>query len=136
LSILGTPGYGMVFQTGNTFPSSGQADFYRRADDSVWYDSPNWGGFTFGAYTTLSRNKQATGNLSNPHLYGAGAKYVGPTLPIQLWVAYEAHKDMNGLGAISPAAANSAAGTTSSSDHGIQVGAGYTLGDIFIPFAI
>ena len=57
LSILGTPGYNRVFETGN----AQGATFYRRTDDTIWYDSPNWGGFTLGAYTTLSRNKAPSG---------------------------------------------------------------------------
>lgn len=130
LSILGTPGYNRVFETGN----AQGATFYRRTDDTVWYDSPNWGGFTFGAYTTLSRNKQPSGNFQDPRVYGFGGKYVGPTLPIQLWVAYESHKDMDGLATIvaGGAPAGHVNGGTGSTDTGLQLGAGYTLGDIFI----
>jgi predicted porin len=130
LSILGTPGYNRVFETGN----AQGATFYRRTDDTIWYDSPNWGGFTLGAYTTLSRNKAPSGSFSNPHIYGFGGKYVGPTLPIQAWVAYEAHKDLDGLATIVAGGApvGHPNGGTSSSDHGLQVGAGYTLGDVFI----
>jgi predicted porin len=141
LSILGSPGYGMVFDAGNGTPS---AEFYRRTDHTVWYDSPNWGGFTFGAYTTLSAAKTNSNPVTgapgtNPRVYGLGGKYVGPTIPVQAWVAYEKHKDMFGITAIANAAfgalgvALPAGGLgTSSSDSGIQVGAGYTIGDIFV----
>jgi predicted porin len=145
LSLLGTPGYGQVFDAGNNVPSAG---FYRRSDQSVWYDSPNWGGVTFGVYSTLSANKNAnsiaTGTTSqNPQIWGGGAKYVGPTIPIQVWAAYEHHHDMFGLdviksgGAVSQVSAvlpgNAINGFgTSSQDYGWQVGVGYTLGDIFV----
>jgi predicted porin len=128
LSILGSPGYGHVFDAGNTGPS---AEFYRRTDQTIWYDSPNWGGFTFGAYTTLSSAKSngpnSVANPGNPGVWGLGAKYVGPTIPVQVWAAYEKHKDLFGLDAITGGAAG-----TSSKDRGIQVGAGYTLGDVFV----
>ena len=149
LSLLGTPGYGQVFDTGNNVPS---ADFYRRTDQSIWYDSPSWGGFTFGAYASLAANKinnsvQTGTTGQNPTVWGGGAKYVGPTIPIQLWAAYEHHHDLFGLdviksgGAVAQVAANipgnatggiNAGAGTSSSDYAWQVGVGYTLGDIFI----
>jgi predicted porin len=130
LTILGNPGIaaldcpagsgGRVFSVGNDCG----AGFYRRTDHTVWYDSPNWNGFTFGVFTTLTALKTQT---SNPRLWGAGVKYVGPSIPLQLWAAYESHKDVSlaNLQAINTT-------TSSTSDRGIQVGAGYTLGDIFI----
>src|SRR6476659_8986862 len=36
LSILGTPGYGQVFDAGNGPGANGNADFYRRTDHTVW----------------------------------------------------------------------------------------------------
>jgi predicted porin len=160
LQMLGTPGYGTVFDAPNGNPNNcgsvdvgkavpasgipaglvtasnlptGCAGFYRRTENTVWYDSPNWGGFTFGAYQTLSAYKSNGGTLSNPYVQGIGGKYVGPTLPIQAWIAFERHKDMNGLGVITGGALSSQSALPSStSDKGIQVGAGYTLGDIFI----
>ena len=131
LSILGTPGYGTVFDVGNgqNGPSAG---FYRRTDHTIWYDSPNWGGFTFGAYTTLNAfrtNAPNNGfNPSDPHVWGLGAKYIGPVVPVQLWAAYEKHTDLFGLAVISPGAI----AATSSKDRGIQLGVGYTLGDVFL----
>jgi predicted porin len=121
LAVLGSPGYGSVFDAGN----GGGADFYRRTDHTVWYDSPNWGGFTFGAYTTLTANKTAN---SNPRIWGFGGKWVGPSIPLQLWAAYEKHNDLNGLNVIT----GTAGGASSTKDHGIQVGVGYTVGDAFI----
>jgi predicted porin len=140
LSILGTPGYGTVFDQPPGDPRF-TAGFYRRDSNTVWYDSPNWGGFTFGAYTTLSAYKTPSGALQNPEIYGAGAKYVGPTIPIQAWVAYEKHKDLDGLAVITGsvtgtgtfvASAGQSTAPTSTSDTGIELGGGYTLGDIFL----
>jgi len=135
LQILGSPGYGQVFDAPNGTPSG--ADFYRRTENTIWYDSPSWGGFTAGAYTTLNyANNNAnttTGPNSaaspgHPTIWGAGAKYVGPTLPIQLWGAYEHHKDLYGLNVIT----GTAAAANSTKDYGWQLGVGYTLGDIFM----
>jgi predicted porin len=125
LQMLGTPGYGTVFNDNGAGPPSGSG-FYRRTAQTIWYDSPSWGGFTFGAYTTTTAFKTAAG--LNPRLWGIGGKYVGPTLPIQAWIAYESHKDLNGIDAI----AGAPLGGTGSSDNGIQLGGGYTLGDIFL----
>jgi predicted porin len=140
LSILGTPGYGYVFDAPAGNPvncvgyagQAGCADFYRRTENTIWYDSPNWGGFTFGAYTTLSANRangpHSVANPGNPRIWGLGAKYVGPAIPVQAWVAYERHTDLYGLNAITA----TAGAATNTKDDAIQVGVGYTLGDIFI----
>jgi predicted porin len=150
LQVLGSPGFGTVFDQpagttgvfGNGGSMIGQAGFYRRQENAVWYDSPNWGGFTFGAYTTLSTfRSNATGTIPglNPSIWGVGAKYVGPVIPVQVWAAYEHHKDMFGLNVISTAGGTGGNvtlpgfnGATSSRDQGFQVGVGYTLGDIFL----
>jgi predicted porin len=143
LSIMGSPGYGTVFDapagnptncatTINGVTRTGCAGFYRRQENSVWYDSPNWGGFTFGAYTTLSAYRTngaaSLATPNDPRIWGVGAKYVGPVIPIQAWVAYESHKDLYGLNVITGTAGTA----TTTKDHGIQVGAGYTLGDLFL----
>jgi predicted porin len=157
LQMLGTPGYGVVFDAPSGNPNNcgsvdvgtaigagpsgitvsgiptGCAGFYRRTENTVWYDSPNWNGFTFGAYTTLSAYKTSGGSLTNPYVQGIGAKYISPAIPIQAWVAYERHKDMNGLGVITGGFLSTQSTLPSSTkDDGIQVGLGYTLGDIFL----
>jgi len=132
LQILGSPGYGSVFDAPNGVPSG--ADFYRRTENTIWYDSPSWGGFTFGAYTTTNyANNNAPNSAAspgNPRIWGIGGKYVGPTLPIQVWIAYEQHKDLYGLSVITGAAVTGTA--TGTKDKGTQIGVGYTLGDIFM----
>ena len=148
LQMLGTPGYGNVFDApgGNGDPSAcgsagrgtGCADFYRRDSNAIWYNTPNFNGFTGGAYFTLPSYRNtpdgANGiNSINPLLWGLGAKYVGTSMPIQAWAAYEQHQDMFGLGGITSSGSWVGAGGngTSSKDYGIQVGVGYTFGDIF-----
>lgn len=141
LSILGTPGYGNVFDaptgnptncvtTVNGVQRAGCAGFYRRTENSLWYDSPSWGGLTFGVYTSMDAYKQQTPGLGagNPGVWGLGTKYVSPAIPVQAWVAYERHKDLYGLNAIT----GTAAGANSTRDHGLEAGGGYTLGDVFL----
>jgi predicted porin len=143
LQVLGTPGYGRVFDAPGSDPSacggvagSGCAGFYRRDSNAIWYNSPNFNGFTGGVYATLplsARTAAATGGSINPYLWGIGGKYVGTSLPIQAWAAYEQHHDMFGFGAITGAASWQGAGGSSdtSKDYGVQLGVGYTFGDIF-----
>jgi predicted porin len=144
LQVLGTPGYGRVFDNPGADPSacgtgagSGCAGFYRRDSNAIWYNSPNFNGFSGGAYATLpmsATTSAAGGGRINPFLWGIGGKYVGPSMPIQAWVAYEQHHDMFGFGAITPAASWQGTGVgvaDSSKDYGVQLGAGYTFGDIF-----
>ncbi len=152
LQMMGTPGFGNVFQTGgasNGNPSQcvnanggvGCTDFYFRESQSIWYNSPNFNGFTGGVYTTLPAYKvnanPTTGTSGiNPVAWGIGVKYVGTSLPIQAWAAYENHRDMFGLAAVNPLGGwngNGAGGvSTGSSDKGIQLGLGYTFGDVFV----
>jgi predicted porin len=131
LQMMGTAGYGNVFDNGQDGCStvSGCSGFYRRTDQTIWYDSPSFGGFTFGAYTTTSAFKSGAPGDTNPVVWGLGGKYVGAGLPIQAWVAYEEHDDMFGIEAI---AGPNTTGASGSDDSGLQIGLGYTLGDIFI----
>jgi predicted porin len=149
LQLLGTPGFGNVFDNpAGGDPSAcaaanggtGCAGFYRRDSNAIWYNSPNFNRFTGGVYFTMPTYK-ATANApagissKNPRLWGIGGKYVGPSVPIQAWVAYEVHKDMFGLATVNPAGGwngDATGGTgTGSSDSGLQLGVGYTFGDIF-----
>ena len=140
LQMLGTPGYGVVFDAPNGSPvncgaggaPTGCAGFYRRTENTLWYDSPSFGGFTAGAYTTLNYARSTAPSSvttpTNPKIWGVGGKYVGPSLPIQAWAAYENHSDMYGLNVIT-----GTAGTAfSTTDYAWQLGGGYTFGDIFV----
>jgi predicted porin len=125
LAIMGTPG-GQVFSTYGNNP--GSYSWYRRDEQAIWYDSPNFGGFTFGA--VWQTNFNATSDL-DPMMWQLGVKYVGTNLPLQLWAAYGDRSDQQGL--IGVAAAHGlVTGGGDSSDTAIQLGGGWTLGDIFI----
>jgi len=156
LQILGTPG-GAVFSTcgsvSNTVAgglgvaaasNSCGYTFYRRDEQSIWYDSPNWNGFTFGAVwqTNYSKTRLPDNTTYNPNMWQLGAKYAGTTMPLELWGAYARRKDQFGLlgvaGSLFAAdAASSVVGGTgasvtakNSTDYGWHLGAAYTLGDV------
>jgi predicted porin len=129
LQMLGTPGFGTVFDAPSGAPI-GSAGFYRRTEHTVWYDSPNFGGFTFGAAWYMPAYTESATGL-DPWGYSVGVKYVGQGLPLQLWAAYEDHEDYDGLSVIDPTRA-AGAGTDGTTDIGIQLGAAYTLGDVTI----
>jgi len=133
LSLLGNPGAGHVFDAVRGDPAgTGQAaGFYRRDEQSVWYDSPNWNGFTFGVdIGTQYAKAQGT----NPQQWEAGAKYASPAIPLAIWAAYAQHNDYYGLGTITAntAATVAAAPGSSSKDSAAQIGVSYTLGDILL----
>jgi predicted porin len=151
LQIMGTPG-GAVFQTCNkggitTTAGGGVSQagcgytWYRRDAQAIWYDSPNWNGFTFGVVFQTNFDKQSQPNADvNPYMWQLGAKYVGTSLPLQAWAAYGYRKDQFGLqGFINSyeVAAGGTGGTqtvgaTGSKDKAWQLGAGYTIGDVYV----
>jgi predicted porin len=124
LAIMGTPG-GQVF---GTYGNPSGYSWYRRDQDVVWYDSPNFGGFTFGV--VWQTNFDATED-TDPMMWQVGVKYAGTSLPLQLWAAYGDRSDQFGLAGAAAVRGIAIAGD-GSSDTAIQLGAGYTLGDIFI----
>ncbi len=133
LSMLGTPGAGRVFENTQN-PSAGpQVDFYRRAEQTIWYESPNWSGFSFEVDYTLSAYKTAAAPAApsiNPTIFSIGGKFQPEAAPFYVDLAFEKHKDMFGLDLITTAAGVAGGGGTSSDDTGIQIGAGYTIGDL------
>lgn len=127
LNILGTPGAGTVFEVGQagcgSTAATGCVGFYRRAEQQIWYESPNWNGFTFEVDYTLSAFKTVAG--VDPKILSIGGKYAPEGMPFYVDVAYEKHDDMFG--------ANKAAGFaggTGSSDDALQIGGGYMIGDL------
>jgi len=132
LNILGTPGAHAIFQVGqgaNNSCAAGCVDFYRRSDQTIWYESPNFSGFSFEIDHTLSAFKTAGPNSVDPSINSIGGKFQPDGAPFYVDLSYEQHKDMFGLIAI--AASQGAAITgTSSKDTGIQIGGGYTIGDL------
>jgi predicted porin len=137
LMILGTPGASAAFQSGQNVSVVGpQVDFYRRTDHTIWYESPNFSGFSFEVDYTLSAFKQTaasspTGSAIDPKVVSIGGKFQPEGAPFYVDLAYEKHDDMFGLSAIAGAAAVPGFATgTSSKDTGIQVGAGWMFGDL------
>jgi predicted porin len=136
LAILGNPGAGFVFDACRGGPANTpgcRAGFYRRDEQVIWYDSPNFSGFTFGA--AVATNYADTVNTS-PWMWQVGVKYIGTSFPLQAWGAYANHKDYYGLADITAnqvgVVANAPVAGTDSNDRAFQVGVGYTLGDIFM----
>jgi predicted porin len=155
LQMLGTPG-GAVFTTcgnaTNDLSNNCGYTFYRRDEQVIWYDSPNWNGFTFGAVwqTNYSKKRLANNTTINPNMWQLGAKYAGTTMPLELWAAYARRKDQfgaldwlnntsgdntlalslrRGLNITGPLGINSL-DATNSTDYGYHFGGAYTLGDI------
>jgi predicted porin len=124
LNLLGTPGAATVFEVGQAgcaaTAAAGCVGFYRRGEQQIWYESPNWNGFTFEVDYSLSAFKTAT---TDPQLLSAGVKWAPEGMPFYVDLAYEKHDDMFGFNK-----AAGVAGGTSSSDDAWQIGAGYTFG--------
>ncbi|HWQ40040.1 MAG TPA: porin [Burkholderiales bacterium] len=133
LNILSTPGAMTVFEVGQggcvsltgvggvQAAGSGCVGFYRRAEQQIWYESPNWNGFSFEVDYTLSAFKSTAG--TDPQIISVGGKYAPDGMPFYVDAAYERHEDMFGFNKIA-----GVAGGTSSTDDAVQVGGGYTFG--------
>ncbi|MGH8676034.1 MAG: porin, partial [Burkholderiales bacterium] len=102
---------------------SGCVSFYRRTAQTVWYESPNWNGFTFEVDYTLSKYKTAT---TDPKILSAGAKWQPEGMPFYVDIAIEQHDDMFGVRRL----AGTPTAGTGSSDDALQIGGGWTLGDL------
>jgi predicted porin len=124
LMILGTPGAGVAFEVDQTTATAatGQVGFYRRSSHTIWYESPNFSGFTFEVDYTLSAAKTVAG--TDPKLLSIGGKYAPEGMPFYVDIAYEKHDDMFGANRMG------AVGGTGSSDDGLQIGGGWMIGDL------
>ena len=113
----GVFGSAFVLMGNSTTTASGvsnQAVFKRRQQNSINYDTPSFGGFQLsGAYTNLNSQtnvvNSATG--SKPRILSASAKYANG--PINVYGAYEKHKDI--------------ASAVAGDDKGYVLGATYTF---------
>lgn len=128
LQMFGSPGYGVVFDVGQSGVSagSGSAGFYRRTDQNLWYESPDFGGFTFGASYSLNAY-QATSNGIKPQVTSLGGQFKPADLPFYVNLAYERHKDLFGLQVIT-----GAGGATESTDTGVKLQGGVMFGDLTV----
>ena len=93
--------------------------FYRRADKTIWYESPNWNGITFEVDYSLSAYNGAT---TDPQILSAGVKWQPEGLPFYVDAAIEQHDDMFGIAAITGNTTGA-----SSSDDATQIGAGFNI---------
>ncbi len=128
LQMLGSPGYGVVFDVGqNVTNATGSAGFYRRTDQNLWYESPDFGGFTFGASYSLNAY-QSSSNGTKPGVISLGGQFKPADMPFYVNVAFEQHKDMFGLSVIS-GGANLGTGST---DTGLKLQGGVMFGDLTV----
>src|SRR6185436_8945123 len=96
LMILGTPGAGTAFEVSQA-PClvTGCVGFYRRTDHTIWYESPNFSGFTFEVDYTLSAYKTTIGGVTvDPKVLSAGVKWQPEGAPFYVDFAIEQHDDM------------------------------------------
>lgn len=136
LNIMGSPG-GNVFTNVNCTLAGGGgcAQFYRRTENSIWYDSPDIAGFTFSAAWGMPNknfgNAAGTTVKSSSGVYSVGGKFAPANLPFYVDAAYERHTDYNGMSQI---ATNTygAGGISNSTDTGLQVGGGVMFGDLTV----
>lgn len=133
LLIMGNPGVGTAFDAGqgNCVPGTagaGCVGFYRRTDHTVWYESPNWNGFSFEVDYTLSAYKS---NTEDPKILSLGGKYQPEGMPFWVDAGYETHDDLGGIDQI---AADKGFGSSSTSTEatGLQLGGGYMFGDFTV----
>lgn len=128
LQMLGTVG-GNVFDNGNASCSStsGCMEFYRRQGHSLFFDSANYGGLTFGVALSLNAYKGSASDVDTPRFWSAGVKFAPEGGAFFIDAAIEKHLDMYGVQAIAASGAG-----TSSSDTGIQVGGGVMFGNLSI----
>lgn len=95
--------------------------FARRVQDSFNYESPNWGGFSFGASTTSTNAALNNGvaPAEKGRIYSMYGAYAAG--PLMAWVGYEKHDDnQNGV----------SGGADGTSEDLISVGASYVLGPV------
>ncbi|MEX0960572.1 MAG: porin [Burkholderiales bacterium] len=129
LLILGTAssagGASTVFEIDQNCSAAAPCmGFYRRSSHTVWYESPNWSGFSFEVDYTLSAYKTTT---NDPKILSIGGKYQPEGMPFWVDAAYESHDDMFGVNAVT-----GQVGGTASSDTGFQIGGGYMFGDFTV----
>jgi predicted porin len=102
--------------------NASRANFKRRQNHLISYDSPNFAGFqVMAAYTSTNFSTAVTTGASNSkqRLFSLGAQYSAG--PIYVSAGYEQHRD-----AIGP----TAAGTPDLDDDAWHVGAAYTWGPV------
>jgi predicted porin len=107
------------FLVGNTTGDG----FWRRTEQTIWYNSPDIGGFTFEIDQTLSAFKSSVpGDDTNPMITSLGGQFKPAGGPFFVNLGYERHRDVAGSLAL--------LGGTDNKADALQVGGGFTLGDL------
>jgi len=97
-----------------------RANFKKRQNNSINYDSPNFGGFQVMGTFTSSQPSTATLNSATnnkPRLWSLGVQYSAG--PLYVSSSYEEHRSYSG-----------GAGPDESKDKGFFIGAAYTFGPV------
>jgi predicted porin len=119
---LGVWGATFLLAADNTTDAVGanRADFRKRQNDSINYDSPNFGGFqVMGTFSSSQASIGVLDSATNnkPRIWSLGAQYTAG--PLYVSGAFEEHRDYAG-----------ATGPNNSKDRGWQLGAAYTVGPV------
>ena len=107
-------------QSTTTAVGAARTTFRRRQNNSINYDSPNFGGFQVMASFTSSQPSTATlsaATNNKPRVLSLGGQYSAG--PIYVSAGYEQHREFGGAG-----------GPDSSKDNGWFLGAAYTWGPV------
>jgi len=133
LNMMGTPG-GNVFTNVNCGLAGGGgcAQFYRRTENSIWYDSPDIAGFTFSGAWGMPAKTFGPGTKQSASVYSVGGKFAPADLPFYVDAAYERHSDYNGMSQIATNTYGVGGLPTNTTDTGLQVGGGVMFGDLTV----
>ena len=104
------------------FGNASRANFKRRQNNMIMYDSPNFAGFqVMAGYTAINSATAVTTGATNskPRVLSLGAQYSAG--PLYVSAGYERHSEFIGPGAGGPG---------DQDDNGFHVGAAYTWGPV------
>ena len=126
IQMLGNTGLngGGWFDVGNGQTADG-GSFWRRTHHTVWYTSPNFGGFTFEVDRTLSAFKTST---TDPVITSAGVQFKPEGGKFFVNVGYETHEEALAGGALAAVIGNGGLHDATA----MGVGGGIALGSFLI----
>jgi predicted porin len=81
------------FDVGNGQAGGDVGSFWRRTHHTIWYNSPNFGGFTFEVDQTLSAFKTGGAGGTDPTITSAGVQFKPEGGVFFVNVGYEMHKE-------------------------------------------
>jgi hypothetical protein len=126
IQMLGNTGLngGGWFDVGNGQTADG-GSFWRRSHHTVWYNSPNFGGFTFEVDRTLSAFKSAT---TDPVITSLGVQFKPEGGKFFVNVGYETHEEALGNAGLTAVIGNGGLHDATAQ----SIGGGITLGSFLI----